>query len=51
MYFSSYVGPKTWNSPPYNLKSATSVNSLKHYRKEYFLKKLGNFEADIYGYT
>ena len=38
----SYVGPNTWNSLPDNLKSATSVNSFKHYIKEYFLKTLGN---------
>ena len=36
----SYVGPNTWNSLP-----------DKHYIKEYFLKKLGNVEADIYSYT
>ena len=34
----SYVGPNTWNSLTNNLKSATSVNSFKHYIKEYFLK-------------
>ena len=33
------------------MKSASSVNSFKHYIKEYFLKKLGNVEADIYSYT
>ena len=47
----SYVGPNTWNSLPNNLKSATSVNSFKHYIKEFFLKKLGNVEGDIYSYT
>ena len=47
----SYVGPNTWKSFPDNLKSATSVNSFKHYIKKYFLKKLGNAEADIYSYT
>ena len=47
----SYVGPNTWDSLPDNLKSATSVNSFKHYIKEYFLKKLGNVESDIYRYT
>ena len=47
----SYVRPNTWNSLPNNLKPATSVNSLRHYIKEYFLKKLGNVEADIYSYT
>ena len=47
----SYVGPNTWKSFPDNLKSATSVNSFKHRIKEYFLKKLGNAEADIYSYT
>ena len=41
------MGPNTWNSLPDNLKSATSVNSFKHYIKEYFLKKLGDVEADI----
>ena len=46
----SYVGPNTWNSFPDNLKSATSVNSLKHI-KAYFLKKLGDVEANIYSYT
>ena len=47
----SYVGPNIWNSLPDNLKSATSANSFKHYIEEYYLKKLGNFEADIYSYT
>ena len=47
----SYVGPNTWNSLRYNLKSPTSVNSFNHYIKEYFLKKLGNVEAYIYSYT
>ena len=47
----SYVGPNTWNSLPDNLKSATSLNSFKHYINEYFLKKLGNVEADFYSYT
>ena len=27
------------------------VNSFKHYITEYFLKKLGNVEANIYSYT
>ena len=47
----SYMGPNTWNNLPNNLKSATIVNSFKHYIKEYFLKKLSNIEADIYSYT
>ena len=47
----SSVGPNTWDSIPDNLKSATSVNSFKHYIKEYFLKKLENVETDIYSYT
>ena len=47
----SSVRPNTWNSLPNNLKSATSVNSFKHYIKEYLLKKLDNVEADIYSYT
>ena len=47
----SYVGPNTWNSVLNNLKSVTSVNSFKYYIKEYFLKKLGNVETDIYGYA
>ena len=47
----SYVGPNTQNSIPNNLKSATSVNSFKDYNKEYFLKKLGSVEVDIYSYT
>ena len=41
----SCVGPNTWINLPDNLKSATSVNF------EYFLKKLGKVEADIYSYT
>ena len=45
-----YVGPDTWNSLPDNLKSSTRVNFFKHYIKKYFLKKLGNVEADIYSY-
>ena len=47
----SYVVLNTWNSLPDNLKSATSVNSFRDYTKEYFLKKLGDVEADIYSYT
>ena len=47
----SYVEPNTWNSLSGPLKYATSVNSFKHYIKEYFLKKLGNVEANIYSYT
>ena len=47
----SHVGPNTCNRLPDNLKSATSVNSFKIYIKEYFLKKSGNIEADIYSYT
>ena len=43
----SYVGPNTWNGLPNNFKSATNINSFKHYIKEYFLRKLGNDEADI----
>ena len=46
----SYVGPNTLNSLPNNLKSATSVNSFLYFIKEYFLKKLGNVEADDYRY-
>ena len=41
-----YVGPSTWNKLPNNLKTATSVNSFKHAIKKYFLKKLGETEAD-----
>ena len=44
------MGPNTWNSLPDNLKSDASVNSFKHYVKEYFLKTLGNVEADIYSH-
>ena len=47
----SYVEPNTWNSVPNNLKSATSVNSFKHYIKEHFLQNLGNVEADIDSYS
>ena len=47
----SYKGPNTWNTLSDNLKSATTVNSFKHYIKEYFLKKLRNIAADIYSYT
>ena len=47
----SNIGPNTCNSLPDNLKSATSVNSFKHYIKKYFQKKLGNIEANIYSYT
>ena len=47
----SYVWPNTWNSVPNNLKSATSVNSFKHYIKEHFLQNLGKVEADIDSYS
>ena len=40
----SYAGRNTWTSLSDNLKSATSVNSFKHYIKEYFLKKLGTLK-------
>ena len=46
----SYVRPSTWNKLPNNLKTATSVNCFKHDIKKYFLKKLGETEADIYNY-
>ena len=45
------MGHNTWNSLPDNLKSAINVNSLKHYIKEYFHKKLDNAEAGIYSYN
>ena len=32
------AGPNTWNNLFDNLKSATSLNSFKHYIKEYFRK-------------
>ena len=44
----SYVGSSTWKKLPNNLKTATSVLSIY---KKYFLKKLGETEADIYSYT
>ena len=47
----SYVGSTTWNKPPSNLKTATSVNCFKHNIKKYFLKKLDETEADIYSYA
>ena len=34
----SYVGPSTWNKLPNNLKTATSVNCLKHDIQKYFLR-------------
>ena len=40
----------TWNKLPNNRKTATSVNWFKHDIKKYFLKKLGETEADIYIY-
>ena len=47
----SYVGPSTWNNLPDNLKTTTNVNCFKHEIKKYFLKKLGENEADIYSYA
>ena len=47
----SYVGPSTWNKLPDNIKTTTSVNCFKHGIKKYFLKKLGETEADIYSYS
>ena len=47
----SYVGPSTWKNLPNNLKTATSVNCFKHNIKNYFRKKLGETEADIYSYA
>ena len=47
----SYVGPSAWSNLPNDLKTATSVNRFKHDIKKYFLKKLGETEADIYSYA
>ena len=47
----SYVGPSTWNKLRNNLKTATSINCFKQDIKKYFLKKLGETEADIYSYA
>ena len=47
----SNVGPSTWNKLPNNLKTATSAYCFKHDIKKYFLKKLGETEADIYSYA
>ena len=47
----SYVGSSTCNKLTHNFKIATSVNSLKSVFKKYFLKKLSETEADIYGYV
>ena len=46
----SYVEPSTWNKLPSNRKTTPSVNCFKHDLKKYFLKKLGETEADIYSY-
>ena len=47
----SYVGPSTWNNLPNNLKTAASINCIKHNFKKYFVKKLGETEGDIYSYA
>ena len=47
----SYIGPITWNKRPKNLETDTSINCFKHNIKKYFLKKLGETEADIYSYA
>ena len=47
----SNVGPSTWNKLFNNLKTAISVNCLKHNIKKYLLKKLSVTEADIYSYS
>ena len=47
----SYVRHSTWNKLSNNLKTATRVNCFKHEIKKYFLKKLGETEADIYYYA
>ena len=44
----SYVGSSTWKKLPNTLKTATSVLSIY---KKYFLKKLGETEADIYSHA
>ena len=46
-----YIGPITWNKLPNNLKTAISINCFKQDIKKYFLKKLGETEADIYSYA
>ena len=51
MHSLSYAGPSTWKKLPNNLKTATSVNCFKQDIKKYFLKKLGESEADIYSYA
>ena len=47
----SYVGPSTWYKLPNNLKTTTSINCFKHNIRIYFLKELGETEADIYSYA
>ena len=44
----SYLGPKIWNSLPFDLKSANNPNTFKHKMKENFFQKIQNEEDDIY---
>ena len=46
----SYLGPRTWNRLPSEIKSVGSVNTFKHDIKKMFFKDLKKREDDVYVY-
>ena len=47
----SYAGLILGINSPSNLKAATSIDYFKQDIKKYFLNKLSDTEADIYGWA
>ena len=46
----SYLGPRTWNRLPSEIKSVGSVNTFKHGIKQMFFKDLKKKDDDVYLY-
>ena len=46
----SYLGPRTWNKLPSEIKSVGTVNTFKHDIKTKFFEELKKREDDIYVY-
>ena len=46
----SYIGPKTWNSLPAQIKLCKNVNTFKHDIKNLFFKRLQKSDNSIFTY-
>ena len=46
----SYLGPKTWNSLPAQIKLCKNVNSFKHDIKNLYFKRLQKSDDSIFMY-